>query len=94
MHRMVLFLMRKTRLFKKDETFDPTSFKTKVIFMTSQLIYTVVVSLPTPFLYNAKWTSITLAFCVFLCTLWNRYAFGATAHVTVGRGGAGREGRP
>lgn len=75
MHKLVLTLMRKIGMFKKDETFDPTSFKTKMIFMGSQLVFTVVVSLPTPFLYNAKWASISLAFFVFLCALWNRCVF-------------------
>lgn len=72
MHKVVLFLMKKTGLFKKDETFDPKTFKTKIIFMGSQLVFTVVVSLPTPFLYNSKWASFSLAFFVFLCALWNR----------------------
>lgn len=76
MHKVVLFLMRKIRLFKKDETFDPTSFKTKMIFMGSQLVFTVIVSLPTPFLYNSKWMSVSLSFFVFLCALWNRYVGG------------------
>lgn len=72
MHRIVLFLMRKIRLFKPDETFDPTTFKTKIIFMATQLVFTVIVSLPTPFLYSSKWASVSLAFFVFLCALWNR----------------------
>lgn len=72
MHKMVLFIMRKCRLFKKDEVFDPKTFKTKAVFMISQLVFTVVVSLPTPFLYNSKWVSISLAFFVFMCALWNR----------------------
>ncbi|CAB1111367.1 unnamed protein product [Ectocarpus sp. CCAP 1310/34] len=71
MHKIVLALMRKIGMFKKDETFDPTTFKTKMIFMGSQLVFTVLVSLPTPFLYNSKWASTSLAFFVFLCALWN-----------------------
>lgn len=73
MHQVVLFIMRKMKLFKKDETFDPTTFKTKMIFVTSQMVFTVLVTLPTPFLYNSKWASISVAFFVFLCALWNRY---------------------
>ncbi len=73
MHQAVLFVMRKTGLFRKDETFDPKTVKTKIIFMASQLVFTVVVSLPTPFLYGSKWASLSLAFFVFLCALWNRY---------------------
>lgn len=72
MHKIVLFLMRKCRLFKKDETFDPRTIKTKTIFMGSQMVFTVVVSLPTPLLYNSKWTSISLALIVFCCAIWNR----------------------
>ena len=72
MHKIVLFLMRKCRLFKKDETFDPRTIKTKTIFIGSQMVFTVMVSLPTPFLYNSKWTSISLALIVFCCAIWNR----------------------
>ena len=72
MHKIVLYVMRKCRLFKADETFDPRTIKTKSIFMGSQMVFTVVVSLPTPLLYNSKWTSITLALVVFCCALWNR----------------------
>lgn len=71
MHKIVLYLMRKCRLFKKDETFDPKTMKTKAIFMGSQMVFTVVVSLPTPLLYNSKWTSISLALIVFCCAIWN-----------------------
>lgn len=60
-------------MFKADETFDPKTLKTKMIFMGSQLVFTIVVSLPTPFLYNSKRASFSLAFFVFLCALWNRY---------------------
>lgn len=73
MHQIVLWLMRRLKFFKKDETFDPHTFKTKMIFMASQLVYTLVVSLPTPFLYNNKPLSISLAFVVFIFALWNRW---------------------
>lgn len=72
MHQVVLSIMRKLRLFKKDETFDPTTFKTKIIFMGSQVVYTMVVCLPTPFLYNSKAGSLAVASFVFLMALWNR----------------------
>eukprot|EP00752_Nemacystus_decipiens_P006459 g5817.t1 len=75
MHQIVLFLMRKTGAFKKDETFDPKTVKTLIIFMGSQLVFTIIVSLPTPFLYDSKWASISLAFFVFLCALWNSSNF-------------------
>lgn len=81
MHKIVLFLMRKVRMFKADETFDPKTFKTKMIFMGSQLVFTIVVSLPTPFLYNSKRASFSLAFFVFLCALWNRYTVRTNCYV-------------
>ena len=72
MHQIVLWMMRRLKFFKKDETFDPHTLKTKMIFMGSQLVYTLIVSLPTPFLYNNKLASVSLVLIVFVFALWNR----------------------
>lgn len=72
LHRVVLWLMRSVGVMRKDEIFDPSKTKTKMIFMGSQLVYTVVVSIPTPFLYNSKMASVAFAFFMFVFALWNR----------------------
>lgn len=72
LHRAVLLLTRKTKIMRKDEVFDPSTIKTKIIFMTSQLVYTIIVAAPTPFIYSNRTVSIAFAFSMFLCALWNR----------------------
>lgn len=71
LHIAVLGIARKTGVMGRDEAFDPKTAKTKIIFMGSQLVYTVVVGLPTPFLYNSKNGSIAFTFVVFCFALWN-----------------------
>lgn len=74
LHRVVLYIMRKLKIMRRDEIFDPTTMKTKIIFMLSQLLYTIIVALPTPFLYHSKRVSVAFALVMFLCALWNRWA--------------------
>jgi hypothetical protein len=51
LHKIVLKLCRQIAVMGKDEVFDPNSVKTKVIFCTAQLIYTVFTFVVTPFVF-------------------------------------------
>ena len=50
------------------EDLDPEAFKTKITFATTQLVYTLVTIIPTPFLYSSYRLS-----CIYLVLL---YGFG------------------
>src|SRR3546814_9456365 len=52
MHQSLKEFMVKIGVMAKGDVFDHSMLKTKVIFMTSQLVYTVCTFLPIPWLYN------------------------------------------
>ena len=50
--KSVLVLCRKLRLFGPDEPFSSTSMKTKMVFVTTQLLFTMVAMIPTYHLWR------------------------------------------
>ncbi len=70
-HKLVLSLTRKLRLMGPTEVFDPTTAKTKLIFMASQLAFTAVNLLPVPLLYAHRGLSVTAGLAVFSACVYN-----------------------
>ena len=52
--KKVLTLCRAVGLFQRKEKYDPTTLKTKAVFMTTQLVYTLLTFVPTYFLYLCR----------------------------------------
>ena len=46
MHQLVLGIMRKIGVMEVTEEFDADSFKTKMIMVTAQLVYTILTLIP------------------------------------------------
>lgn len=71
MHILVLNVVRKLHIFKKDEVFDAQSLKTKLIFMASQLVFTFVTILPSPLLYHSFFLHTCFICFVFFVSTYN-----------------------
>tara|TARA_B110000977_G_scaffold178125_1_gene235357 strand:- start:22213 stop:23682 length:1470 start_codon:yes stop_codon:yes gene_type:complete len=69
--KFALKMSRKIGLFKKDELFDAGSLKTKFVFVSLQLVYTVVTFLPIPLCYQSKTVHTVLMLLTFLSCIWN-----------------------
>jgi|TARA_B110000503_G_scaffold43967_1_gene71852 hypothetical protein len=69
--KFALRFSRRLGLFAKDELFDATSLKTKFVFVTLQLVYTVVTFLPIPLCYGNKTIHTSLMLLTFLSCIWN-----------------------
>ena len=69
--RWALRTSRRVGLFGRDELFDSSSLKTKFVFVSLQLIYTVVTFLPIPLCYVSKVFHTTLMLLAFLSCIWN-----------------------
>ena len=69
--RFALRVGRATGAFGKDELFDAGSLKTKFVFVTLQLLYTVVTFLPIPLCYRSKTAHTSLMLLAFLSCIWN-----------------------
>jgi len=55
------------------------SFKTKITFAVSQLVYTIITILPTPFLYHSYMLSCVYMVLLYVCGTWN----GASYYIEV-----------
>lgn len=75
MHQMVRQLMVQIGVMKKGESFDHSTLKTKVIFMSSQLAYTAVTFLPIPWLYNNQSRHLYFVIFVFVIAIYNGASF-------------------
>lgn len=64
MNRAVLSLCKKVGLFCADEEFDSRTVKTKVVFMSSQFVYTLITFLHTPLLYWSH--TLHLSYIIFI----------------------------
>ena len=69
--RFALRVGRALGVFRRDELFDASSLKTKFVFVTLQLLYTVVTFLPIPLCYRSKTTHTALMLLAFLSCIWN-----------------------
>eukprot|EP00039_Didymoeca_costata_P011932 m.170028 g.170028 ORF g.170028 m.170028 type:complete len:481 (+) comp15334_c1_seq5:349-1791(+) len=71
----VVKLCKKLKIMGKDEKLDDRTVKTRVIFMTSQLAYTLLCLLPMPLLFrNQAAHGISLAI-VYISSIWNGAGF-------------------
>jgi hypothetical protein len=64
-------LCRTVGIFSVDEKFDHTTFKTKAIFMFTQLVYTVIAMFPTPILYRYRYGQLAFIIFVFVVAVYN-----------------------
>jgi hypothetical protein len=63
MNKLVLSATRSMGIMRKTEFFDPSTAKTKLIFMTSQFIYTVIIMVLIPIIYsNYFLTTLSVAY--------------------------------
>jgi hypothetical protein len=69
--KLALRVGRLIGVFRNDELFDTRSLKTKFVFVTLQLLYTVVTFLPIPLCYESKTTHTVLMLLAFLSCIWN-----------------------
>jgi hypothetical protein len=73
--RTALKLLRKTKLFRKDEDYDSTSLKTKGVFVTAQFFVTMISILPGFFLFNHRFAHLLYIGIVFTISLFNGASF-------------------
>lgn len=71
LHKGVLALSRKLKIMKRDEKFDPTKLKTKAIFMSTQLLFTVATMLAAVALYTHYVAHAVFLLAIFGCAVWN-----------------------
>ena len=69
--RFALRVGRAIGAFGKEELFDASSLKTKFVFVTLQLVYTVVTFVPIPLCYRSKTAHTSLMLLAFLSCIWN-----------------------
>lgn len=77
MRAISLKACRVLNVFREDEVFDPTSAKTKLVFMTVQFLYTFFLMIPGYFLYSCK--IINELFIAFV--LWKAFYNAYTYHL-------------
>ncbi|KNC51283.1 uncharacterized protein AMSG_07288 [Thecamonas trahens ATCC 50062] len=71
MHKLVLSLLRRIGVMGPTEKFDASTVKTKVIFMATQFVYTVITILPIPIIYSSVHLHIALLVALLGVSLWN-----------------------
>ena len=79
MARMVLRLCRRLRIFGPTEDYNPSEFKTLLVFMGAQFVYTVVTMLPATFIYSSKKIQLAFITFIFTCVVYN----GASYYIEV-----------
>jgi hypothetical protein len=77
--QFVLKVCRKLKLFEPHEQYDSNTIKTKVVFMLSQFIYTVLTFAPVPFIYNNQRLHLIYIAVVFILSVF----FGASFYIEV-----------
>ena len=71
MNRITYASCRYIGVFKAGETFDPSTIKTKSIFVVAQLVFTCVCLLPIKIMYSSWITNFVFLTFVFCVILWN-----------------------
>jgi uncharacterized membrane protein len=62
-------------IFGREEEFDASSMKTKIVFISSQFIYTVCTFIPTVLLYNSQLCHIAYLLLIFTMFTFNGASF-------------------
>ena len=70
-HRVSLHIMRTLGFMGPQERFDPSSFKTKTVMVTGQLVFTLVTLLPVKFMYDHFWFHSVVILYAYINCVWN-----------------------
>jgi hypothetical protein len=70
-NKFALKLMRNIGLFGADEFFDAECIKTKFVFVTFQLCYTIITFIPIPFCYSNYYAHTALMWLAFGSSVYN-----------------------
>lgn len=73
--KAVLKLCRKLGIFRPEEVYNSKSTKTKIVFISSQFLYTILTFLPTPILYYSKSCHMVYIILIFACSVYNGASF-------------------
>jgi len=79
MHQLVVKICTKQGWMAKGEELDADTWKAKIIFMTSQLVYTVATMLVVPFLYSNYILSVVYIASIYMWCVWR----GGTYYIEV-----------
>jgi hypothetical protein len=77
--RAILKLLRLMRIFGSSEDYDAKSIKTKIVFMSTQFIYTLITFTITPFLYNSQAFHISYIIFIFSISVY----YGASFYIDI-----------
>jgi hypothetical protein len=69
--KKILGLLRKIGIFGKDESYDSTSMKTKLVFVFAQFVVTLISLLPSYFIYNSAGFHLFYIGLVFTISVFN-----------------------
>jgi len=70
MHKMTKKACRSIGILSREESFDSRTLKTKTIFVVTQIFYTMLTLVPTPFLFGSYKLSFAYFVTLFLWTTW------------------------
>lgn len=73
--RGILKVMRQVGIFQANEDYDSTSMKTKLVFVGSQFLLTLVSFIPTPFIYYSSKGMLTYIGILFTIAVYNGASF-------------------
>lgn len=73
--RIILGWCRSLGIFRPDEDYDSRTVKTKLVFITSQFLYTLVTFIPTPLLFWSKGAHLFYIFFIFSVSVFNGASF-------------------
>lgn len=71
MHKLVLRISRRLGILGAAEVFNSDSVKTKIIFMFSQLVFTVLTLIPVPLLYHSFSLHVAFLVAILSITIFN-----------------------
>lgn len=77
--RAVLKFLRSVRIFGPTEDYDAKTFKTKIVFMSTQFVYTLLTFSITPFLYKSQAFHICYIIFIFSVSVY----YGASFYIDV-----------
>ncbi len=73
--RFIKMLGRTIGVYDPDESLNPDDFKTKVLFVITQFLYTVLSLAPTPWVFKSFWLALAYLGVIFLVGTWNGASF-------------------
>lgn len=72
---LVLSVCKAVKLVKQQEAFNPKTVKTKMIFIASQFIYTIITFTPAYFLYHHRFAHLLYIGLIFTVSIFNGASF-------------------